>query len=87
MTSHTERARAPHSDYRLYIGLASGSSRRWHTAGNPEAGRTDCGIFLPDPSRAKAYAVPPAEVALDAVCRRCATRWLDLALALGLVKP
>lgn len=85
MTSPLNPILAPPLRSGLYIGLISGHTRRWHTAATPEAGRTDCGIAFPEPGRAKDYSVPPTIVGLDAVCRRCAGRHLELATGLGLI--
>lgn len=66
----------------LYVYPSPGKA--FHVAATPEAQRTQCGMVLPI-APARIIEVSASTVPLDFVCRRCAGRHLEFALALGLV--
>lgn len=66
----------------LYVYPKPGKA--FHVAATPEAHATQCGTTLPI-APARITEVSASTVPLDFVCRRCAGRHLELALALGIV--
>lgn len=65
----------------LYVEVGRNGAKA-HVAASPYAARTECGRVLP--RRAWGQRIPPGSAYLDAVCRSCAGRHLNLAQALGL---